>query len=106
MSEPTQAEVLKSCPFCGGKAYKTESVNGSNMVYVGCGPCGVHFKAQKDGTNGVLSKDVVAYWNTRAAERSLAPATPTASHHQDCPYRPCTCIPIVYDEESKSRRKR
>jgi hypothetical protein len=77
MSEPTQAEVLKSCPFCGGKAYKTESVNGSNMVYVGCGPCGVHFKAQKDGTNGVLSKDVVAYWNTRAAERSLAPATPT-----------------------------
>jgi Restriction alleviation protein Lar len=76
MSEPTQAEVLKSCPFCGGKAYKTESVNGSNMVYVGCGPCGVHFKAQKDGTNGVLSKDVVAYWNTRAAERSLAPATP------------------------------
>jgi hypothetical protein len=53
------------CPFCGGEAYKTESVNGSNMVYVGCSPCGIAFKAQKDCTNGILTKDIVAAWNQR-----------------------------------------
>jgi Lar family restriction alleviation protein len=66
MTEPTVTQrELKPCPFCGGEAYKTESVNGDNMVYVGCGPCGIHFKAQKDCTNGKLTRDVIAAWNRR-----------------------------------------
>lgn len=57
------SEELKPCPFCGSAAYYTESVNGNSMVYVGCSPCGVHFKALR--TPNGLTKDIVTAWNTR-----------------------------------------
>ena len=78
------------CPFCGGEAYKTESVNGSNMVYVGCSPCGIAFKAQKDCTNGILTKDIVAAWNQRKGTFSLRasgtdnPWKQYAQHRDSC----------------------
>lgn len=30
---------LLGCPFCGGKAYATRAVNGTQMFYVGCAVC-------------------------------------------------------------------
>ena len=60
---------LKRCPFCGGEAYFTKSVNGSNMIYVGCSPCGIQFKAlnvyQPNG-EWQPTKDVIAAWNHRS----------------------------------------
>lgn len=60
---------LKPCPFCGGPAYYTKSVNGSNMVYAGCGVCGIRFEAQKIYTgHDEVTMDVKAAWNRRAGE--------------------------------------
>ncbi len=69
----TMSEELKKCPFCGGPAYYTESVNGSLIVTVGCDRCGVHVKAVKDGygENPRISKDIVAVWNSRAEVERL-----------------------------------
>lgn len=60
---------LERCPFCGGDAYLTESVNGSSMTYIGCAPCGITFKAATvplgpPGVHG-LSRDIKAAWNRR-----------------------------------------
>ena len=63
---------MKPCPFCGWPAYYTESVNGSCMVYVGCGRCGIAFKAMKQGygpTDPQLTKDILTAWNKRADTR-------------------------------------
>lgn len=57
-------DELKECPFCGGKAYYTETVNGTEMVRVGCATCGVSMKAFKP-RNEPPSKDIVAAWNQR-----------------------------------------
>ncbi len=62
-----QYELLP-CPFCGGEAHYTKAVNGSNMIYCGCGPCGIRFKAQNIYHTDATWKptmDVIAAWNTR-----------------------------------------
>ena len=65
--KPAAPPELLPCPFCGGEAYLTESVNGSCMVYIGCAACGIAFKAQKQqfGTEAKLTKDIAAAWNKR-----------------------------------------
>lgn len=69
---PDTKPSLLACPFCGGDPYYTETVNGSNIVIVGCSPCGVYMEAMKCWYPGAadrdyyLTKDVVAAWNTRA----------------------------------------
>jgi Restriction alleviation protein Lar len=60
---PETENGLRPCPFCGGKAYYIESVNGSNMAYVGCAVCGFDIKAAV--FDGKLSKDIKFLWNTR-----------------------------------------
>ncbi len=61
--------MMKPCPFCGGPAYYTESVNGSRMAYCGCQQCGIAYKAQKvNGPQGMyLTMDVISAWNKRVA---------------------------------------
>ena len=70
---PNVSELLP-CPFCGGQAYYTQSVNGSQMHYIGCSSCGIAFKAQETGGPGFvkLTKDIVAAWNKRAAPELLS----------------------------------
>ena len=69
ITEPNATD-LKPCPFCGGQAYYTRSVNGSQMHYVGCSTCGFEFKAQEvhhaDTSLDCLTRDIVAAWNQRA----------------------------------------
>jgi hypothetical protein len=66
-------EVLLPCPFCGGKAYYTESVNGSNMAYVGCTVCGISAKAARTGFNlSEWTRDLKLVWNTRKADAILS----------------------------------
>lgn len=57
---------LLGCPFCGGKAYATRAVNGTQMFYVGCAVCGVELKAAWYRDQDKPTKDLVALWNTRA----------------------------------------
>ena len=60
---------LLPCPFCGGAAYYTcEAESGSCMCFVGCGACGIAFKAQKQqfGPDEKLTKDIISAWNKRA----------------------------------------
>lgn len=57
---------LKSCPFCGGKAFEKKSEYGSIMV--GCTACGV-------GMAGNMHDHPGNYWNTRPlpqGERAVA----------------------------------
>ena len=63
-------QELKPCPFCGGAAYFTASVNGSNMIYAGCSPCGIAVKAQLiyEPSGWKPTKDVCAIWNQRGDE--------------------------------------
>ena len=61
---------LKPCPFCpdGGKPYYVESVNGSQMAYVGCSVCGISMKAALVSAAPTVfkwSKDLVSLWNSR-----------------------------------------
>lgn len=66
---PSPVEALKACPLCKGPAYRTEAVDGSAMLYIGCAKCGLSMKAawvclgppDKYG----WSRDLDAAWNTR-----------------------------------------
>lgn len=60
-------QQLLPCPFCGREPYRTESVNGSEMLYIGCSTCGVAIKAKKIHYPGRTewSRDIAAVWNSR-----------------------------------------
>src|SRR5688572_27983807 len=56
---------LRECPLCpnGGKPYFTRTVNGTNMIYVGCSQCGLELKAallMVTPAEEQPSKDIVA----------------------------------------------
>ena len=59
-------ENLKPCPFCGGPAYATRTVNGTQMFKVGCASCGIELKAAWYRDEIEPTKDIVKLWNTRA----------------------------------------
>jgi Lar family restriction alleviation protein len=64
------------CPFCGGPAYVTRTVNGTQMFKVGCTTCGVEMKAAWYRDQPKPTKDILALWNRRAEARSGASALP------------------------------
>jgi hypothetical protein len=82
---PGTDDVLLPCPFCGGPAYYTESVNGSRMVYVGCSVCGIAHKAEKVYRPGgdYLTKDVKAAWNKRALSSAASSPEPASKPFED-----------------------
>lgn len=67
-NKPETTPALLLCPFCGGEADYSESVNGTQMAYCGCSSCGIYFKAawftNHDLTRST-SKDIKSAWNTR-----------------------------------------
>lgn len=65
--ESTPSDLLP-CPFCGSKPYRHETVNGTQMLILGCSSCGIEFKATKlhNPSGTVWSRDVEAAWNKRA----------------------------------------
>lgn len=70
--------ALRECPLCpnGGQPYSTRTVNGTNMIYVGCSQCGLQLKAALLMVTPVKeqpSKDIVTIWNTRTV--SVAPVS-------------------------------
>jgi hypothetical protein len=67
----------KGCPFCGGKAYATRSVNGTQMFHVGCAACGVELKAAWYRDQDQPTKDILALWNTRADTEGDASPSPS-----------------------------
>lgn len=67
-------DLLKPCPFCGGKAkvriYETESLWSPNQVtytQVGCESCDYQ-RATEPG----YDPEAIPWWNTRAASRTPA----------------------------------
>lgn len=64
-SGPRPQELL-GCPFCGGKAYATRTVNGTQMFKVGCAECGIELKAAWYRDEDKPTKDLIGLWNTRA----------------------------------------
>lgn len=68
---------LHPCPLCGGPAYATRTVNGTQMLHVGCAPCGLELKAAWYRDQDAPTKDIVSLWNTRA--ESAAPALPRSA---------------------------
>jgi hypothetical protein len=69
------AQEPLACPFCGGRAYATRTVNGTQMFKVGCASCGIEMKAAWYRDAATPTKDILALWNQRAALPS-APASP------------------------------
>lgn len=62
-----RSKPLLPCPFCGREPYRTETVNGTNMLKIGCSDCGVEIKAAKIFYPGRTewSRDLEAVWNRR-----------------------------------------
>src|SRR5262245_48123662 len=58
----------KPCPLCGGQAYATHTVNGTQMFRVGCVSCGLELKAAWYRDSDRPTKDILALWNTRVEE--------------------------------------
>lgn len=58
---------LKECPFCGYKPFYSVSVNGTNLIRIGCSTCGIVMNTCNLGNaeNPKPSDDIVAKWNTR-----------------------------------------
>jgi len=59
---------LACCPFCGDEPYFTESVNGSQMNYLGCVKCEISLKAARTdyAIGSPMTRDIVFDWNKRA----------------------------------------
>jgi hypothetical protein len=62
------------CPLCGGPAYATRTVNGTQMFKVGCPSCGIELKAAWYRDQDQATKDILTLWNTRSAALSPAQA--------------------------------
>lgn len=76
VSEARKQDEPKPCPLCGGKAYATRTVNGTQMFNVGCASCGLELKAAWYRGEDKPTKDILALWNTRAASSSSRTPTP------------------------------
>jgi len=63
-SAGTAQEPL-ACPFCGGRAYATRTVNGTQMFKVGCASCGIEMKAARYRDAATPTKDILSLWNQR-----------------------------------------
>lgn len=55
------------CPFCGGQPYAHRTVNGTDMAHVGCGVCGIEFKAAHFRGDDAPTRDIIAAWNQRTS---------------------------------------
>jgi hypothetical protein len=59
------AQEPLACPFCGGRAYATRTVNGTQMFKVGCASCGIEMKAAWYRDEPAPTKDILSLWNQR-----------------------------------------
>lgn len=68
--EQEKDTMPSNCPFCGGPAYATRTVNGTQMFHVGCPSCGVEMKAAWYRGADKPTKDILALWNRRSPSRA------------------------------------
>jgi hypothetical protein len=84
------AQEPLACPFCGGRAYATRTVNGTQMFKVGCASCGIEMKAAWYRDEPTPTKDILSLWNQRtpadaAGKAKACPGCGHAWHDSYCP---------------------